>query len=200
MGFRTLLFDPPWDDRGSGKIKRGADRHYPTLKTREIAPVIRASRLFLPADHAHMWMWVTSPRLPDGLEVIDALGFDYKTNVPWVKTRDPLAERCLYENGAADPKLQIGLGQYTRGSHELLLFATRGKGQHESVWHGARNIPSVIFGKRTKHSAKPPESYDLIESISKGPRIEFFARAGRVGWTSAGNQLDTTESNNNGEA
>jgi N6-adenosine-specific RNA methylase IME4 len=215
MGFRTILIDTPWNERGSGKSKRGADKHYPLLKNSEIVSTIKDSRVFMPAENAHLWFWVTNTYLPVGLKVIRELGFDYKTNVPWVKTRTPNAAKCLDEcdtcggsgvvvydgyvgsNGcpdcAVDPKPQIGLCKYLRGSHELLLFATRGKGQSEDVWIGARNIPSVIFAARTKHSKKPAESYDLIESISKGPRLEMFARSGRPGWLAWGNQLNETD-------
>ena len=58
--YRTLLMDPPWNERGCGKVKRGADRHYPLLKTREIAAVIRESGKWQPAEHAHLWMWATN--------------------------------------------------------------------------------------------------------------------------------------------
>lgn len=214
MTFKTILADPPWNEQGGGKSKRGADAHYPLLKTHEIASTIRSSGVFLPGEHSHLWMWATNNKLPDALSIIAALDFVYKTNVAWVKTSTPHAAECLDEcetcggtgvvvyqgyvgsNGcpdcAVDPKLQIGLGQYLRGSHELLLFATRGKGQHPETWQGRRNIPSVIFAPRTKHSRKPDESYELIESISNGPRLEMFARSGREGWLSWGNQLDTT--------
>jgi hypothetical protein len=36
MKYGTILADPPWLERGGGKIKRGADRHYPLMKTRDI--------------------------------------------------------------------------------------------------------------------------------------------------------------------
>lgn len=186
MGFRTLLADPPWNESGAGKIKRGADRHYPVLKTRDIAPTIKESGLFLPAEDAHLWLWVTNNRLPDGLQVISDLGFKYVSNVAWVKTK------CVPADGS-DPKVQIGLGQYLRGSHELLLFAVRGRGQSEDVWHGKRSVPSVLFAPRTKHSAKPAESYDLIERVSKGPAIEFFARGGRAGWLAWGNEMGSAK-------
>ena len=115
--FRTIMADPPWNERGSGRITRGAQRHYPLLKTREIAPTILRCPLFRPAVHAHLWMWATSNRLPDAIQVIAQLGFRYVTNLVWVKVR----------NAARD--LQIGLGQYARGSHELLLFAVKNFGK-----------------------------------------------------------------------
>ena len=204
MTFSTILMDPPWNERGGGKIKRGADRHYGLVKTRDMPDVIHGSGLFLPAEHAHLWMWATNNYLPDALWLIDQLGFTYKTNAVWVKTGDPVHElarvmraikylditglRKMLNTAAQALALQIGLGQYLRGSHELLLFAVRGKGQHESVWNGHRDVPSVIRARRTKHSRKPVESYHLIERVSKPARVEFFARSERPGWVSWGDE------------
>ena len=36
MKYRTLYVDPPWSEVGGGKIKRGADRHYSVMKTKDI--------------------------------------------------------------------------------------------------------------------------------------------------------------------
>lgn len=177
-GYRTIMTDPPWAERGGGKVKRGADRHYPLLPSDEIAGVIKSSGVFVPHEDCHLWMWATNNYLGDALAIIAELGFEYKTNAVWVKSREPQAE---------SPRLQIGLGQYLRGSHELLLFATRGQGQAPDTWTGRRNIPSAFLAPRGRHSAKPVESYELIESVSKGPRVEIFARGLRDGWESWGN-------------
>lgn len=189
MSFHTLLMDPPWNERGGGKSKRGADRHYDLLKTKDMPGVIRGSGLWLPAEHAHLWMWVTNNYLRDGLWLMNELGFEYKTNVVWVKTANPtrLALTGLVAK-LRQLDLQIGLGQYIRGAHELLLFGVRGRGQHESVWEGNRDVPSVIRARRSKHSKKPTESYQLIERVSKPARVEFFARSQRPGWVSWGDE------------
>ena len=170
-GYSCILIDPPWNETGGGRIKRGADRHYPLLKTREMPRVIYESGAFRPAEACHLWMWVTNTFLGDGLWLMDALGFRYLTNVAWVKDR-------------------MGLGQYLRGQHELLLLGVRGSGP--SVRTDARNIPSVIHAPRGKHSAKPEKAYRLIEARTKGPRMELFARHRRPGWSSWGNQCDPT--------
>jgi len=184
-------------ERGGGKIKRGAQAKYNLLPTREMPLVIAKSGLFLPAENAHLYCYVTNNFLPDGIWLMQQLGFDYKTNIGWAKTR-------------------AGLGQYFRGKHELILFGTRGKGMHESVYSGRRDIvswwsseseedtyleaPHVMqegtVGKR-KHSAKPEPFYDLIESRSKGPYVELFARSGRDQWTSWGDEAP--EENYDGE-
>lgn len=160
--YKTLLCDPPWLERGGGKIKRGAQRHYSLMTKEGILKAIQSSGFWLPDDNAHLYLWVTNTFLKDGLWLIDKLEFDYKTNIVWTKD-------------------QIGIGQYFRGKHELLLFATRGKGFENRT--NLRNIPSVLEapiprdarGKRI-HSRKPDASYELIQNRSIGPYVEFFAR------------------------
>lgn len=182
--------DCPWPERGAGKIKRGADKHYPTLTPHEIVETIQDSRVFLPANDAHLWTWATSTHLESALYVIKQLGFVYKTQAAWVKTKQVDFDPEEHEPSDAPPTTQIGLGQYLRGSHELLLFSTRGKGQSPDAWHGSRSIPSVFFAPRTAHSKKPDAAFDLIERVSKGPRLEMFARTGRTGWVAWGNQVN----------
>ena len=171
--WRTALVDPPWNERGGGKIKRGADRHYALLKTCEIAPVILGSGLWNPEDNAHLYLWTTASHLQDAFEVIDSLGFRYVSNVVWIKH-------------------QVGIGQYFRGKHETLLFATRGRGFEART--DRRDLPSALIADHVRdqnrkrvHSAKPEPFYELIEARSKGPFAEFFARRPRDGWTSWGN-------------
>ena len=164
--FSCILMDPPWQERGGGKIKRGADRHYPLVPSRQLPLVILGSGVFRPAQDCHLWMWSTNNFLPDALWLMSALGFRYVTNAVWVKDR-------------------IGLGQYFRGQHELLLLGVQGSGP--AVRTAARDLPSVVFAPRTKHSAKPTEAYELIEARSMGPRLEMFARHPRSGWACWGN-------------
>jgi N6-adenosine-specific RNA methylase IME4 len=184
--YATITMDPPWLERGAGKVKRGADRHYPLIATKDMPLVIAKSGMFRPAAHAHLYMWVTNNYLPDGIWLMQQLGFDYKTNIGWAKTR-------------------AGLGQYFRGKHELILFGTRGRGLHESVYSGRKDIVSwwdpsseedtyveaehvKDAGKRV-HSAKPEVFVELVEARSKGPYLEMFARSEREGWDSWGDEL-----------
>lgn len=177
--FRTINADPPWNEQGGGKIKRGAQRHYPLMKTRDIAPTMSKAIQSLGGVHenAHLYMWVTNNFLRDGFAVMDALGFRYVTNVVWAKE-------------------QMSIGQYFRGKHELMLFGVRGKGLDPSVATDARDIPSCIVaphergpdGKRI-HSRKPEVFRDLIERRSKGPFLELFARTHRPGWESWGDEV-----------
>lgn len=191
--FRCIQIDCPWEERGGGQIKRGADRHYPLVPTEQLPALITGADVWCPAEHAHLHFWVTDNFLEDGLWVVKQLGFRYVRTVPWVKTRAPASSGLV--DDPEDDELRFGIGQYARGAHELMLFCVRGEGQHPSVFTGRRDLPSVIMapvprdesGKRI-HSRKPPRAYEWIEARSHGPRLEMFARTGRPDWTSWGNE------------
>ena len=175
--FNTVLLDPAWNERGAGKYKRGADQHYPIMKTPDLLQAIIKCPFWSNLDeNAHMYMWVTNNFLKDGLWLMEALNFRYITNLVWCKVKEG--------------KLQNGIGQYFRGSHELCLFGTHKKGKKPTTHKTERkDILSAFFEPRTKHSKKPDSFYDLIESRSKGSYLELFARNTRRGWTSWGNEI-----------
>ena len=160
--YKTILAAPPWQEQGGGKIRRGADRHYPLMTTEDIKNLDVGS---LADDSCWLYLWVTNNFLKDGLEVMEHWGFRYVTNFCWAKDR-------------------FGIGYYFRGQHELCLFGVKGnlKPIH-------RNIPSLVHAKRTKHSKKPEESYEVFDRMSHEPRIELFARTKREGWDSWGNEV-----------
>jgi N6-adenosine-specific RNA methylase IME4 len=212
--FRTVSIDFPWPERGGGKIKRGADRHYPLMEVEQGYELLRdtCEPLRRIADNAHMWMWVTDNYLrepskskkKDAFWLMEALGFTYKRTFQWVKVQGK--PRTLdFDTGHAveltgdDVSLRTGIGQYGRGAHETLLFGVRGKGQHPDVFQPHRDVPSVLLaphaidenGKRI-HSRKPDASYELIERRSKGPYLELFARRQWSSeWTCWGNEAPT---------
>ncbi len=166
MTYRTLLMDPPWHEQGGGKCKRGADRHYPLVKDKDMYGVILSCPRLIPDPaQCHLWLWVTNNRLPLGLAIMEGLGFRYINNVVWCKP-------------------SIGLGRYLRGQHELLLFGVLGKTHLPT-----KAPPSVIHAPKRKHSQKPEEAYELIERVSASPRLEMFARKEREGWDNWGNEL-----------
>ncbi len=166
--FKTVAMDPPWQEHGGGQIKRGADRHYPTMDIASIIYTVQRADVWTIDESAHLWLWTTNNFLPDGLTVMSALGFRYVTNLVWCKDK-------------------IGLGQYLRGQHELCLFGVRGDAMVPEV----RNVPSVVHAPRGRHSAKPAEAYAAIERVSPGPRLEMFAREPRSGWTVWGSEVLT---------
>jgi len=206
---KTVQMDPPWPEQGAGKIKRGADRHYKLIKRREdILKVILQSGVWPDwekDESAHLYMWVTNNYLEWGLWLMDALGFTYKTNVVWVKTKadwPDIIDELIDENGGLTlnpltwmkilaAAIRIGIGQYFRGSHELCLFGVRGKAMMPK-----KALPSVFHAPREKgedgkekHSKKPTRAYEIIEATSPGPYLEIFARSERKNWASWGNEI-----------
>ncbi len=85
--YQTIVIDPPWNESGGGKIKRGADRHYSLLKTPAIPGVIKNSGVFTPAENCHLYLWVTNNFLKDGLWVMEQLGFRYVPMITWAKDK-----------------------------------------------------------------------------------------------------------------
>ena len=168
--FAAIVIDAPWAERGAGKIKRGADRHYPLLEEHQIIETVLRAPCWSPDPDAHLYFWVTNNFLESGLLVMRALGFRYITNLAWAKQRP-------------------GLGQYFRGKHELCLFGVRSKGRGTIHRTDRRDITSLVAADRERHSAKPPCFYTLVESRSRGPYLEMFARTERPGWTCWGNEL-----------
>lgn len=168
MLYRTILADPPWMERGGGKIKRGADRHYPLMSTERIMG-LPVERFALP--DSHLYLWVTNNFLHDGLHVMEAWGYRYITCITWVKEGGP------------------GLGQYYRGRTEQLLFGVRGMVPYHIGPDGKRaQGQTVLHLHRGRHSEKPSEFQDMIERVSSGPYLELFARAKRDNWDTWGNE------------
>jgi N6-adenosine-specific RNA methylase IME4 len=184
--YRCLLMDPPWAERGAGQCVRGAQRHYPLMMPPEILRTVLTSGSWRPAPSSHLWVWVTDNWLEAGLWLMGQLGYRYVRTWVWVKMRD-LHANCGPSSlvQAAREALQIGLGQYARGSHETLLFGVRGCLPTPAPKDRG---PSVILAPRGRHSAKPLASYVTIETVSPGPRVEFFARSARAGWDAWGNE------------
>ena len=160
--YRVICADPPWHEQGGGKIKRGADRHYPLMKTAEIKKLPVAD---IADDTCWLFLWVTNNFLKDGLEVMEHWGFDYITNLVWVKP-------------------SFGLGYYFRGQHELCLFGRKGQMKPK-----VRNESSVICADKMKHSQKPQELYTKIDNLIDGAKIELFARHTRKNWDVWGNEV-----------
>lgn len=169
--YNVVMIDPPWNEQGGGKCKRGADKHYPLMKTPEIIRTLNeeCEPLKQMSDTSLCYLWVTNNYLPDGLRVMEAIGYKYITNIVWTKSGN------------------IGMGYYYRGQHELCLFGRRKapgrpKGTTTS-WLGREGIP------RREHSRKPEQIFEMIESQWDGPYLELFARQERDGWDAWGNEV-----------
>lgn len=175
--YQTLMFDPPWNEQGGGKTRRGANRHYDLMKTRDIAELPVGSWA---APNAHLYLWVTNNFLPDGLLVMKAWGFRYVTKIEWFKG-DIDDAQPVEEMDDAD--LQMGIGQYFRGCTEPCLFGVRGSLPYRTLPNGKRAQGKTGFhAPRTQHSAKPEKFRQIVERVSHGPYLEGFARRPAPGW------------------
>lgn len=174
--FKTILADPPWQFQNrTGKVAPEHKRlsRYRTLTFSEIErlPVGQVAE-----QTAHLYLWVPNALLPEGLEVMRAWGFHYKSNIVWQKIR---------KDGGPDGR---GVGFYFRNVTELLLFGVRGKNARTLA--PGRTQVNIISKRKREHSRKPDEQYGLITSCSPGPYLELFARGPQPGWVIWGNQAD----------
>lgn len=164
---RLVYADPPWDIAQLGA--RGAGKHYDLMTLEHIKGMGEAIQALTTPDSV-LLLWVTNAALPAGLEVMEAWGYRYVTNAAW-------------------DKYYMGLGNYVRNSHELLLLGVRGK-----VKVKFRGQRSVLHFPRMEHSVKPTEIYPMIERLFDGPYLELFARArpnSRADWRVWGDEIDS---------
>lgn len=172
--YGTILADPPWQFQNrTGKVAPEHKRlsRYPTLALQEIIelPIAVAA-----AEKSHLYLWVPNALLKEGLEVMKAWGFEYKTNIVWHKVR---------KDGGPDGR---GVGFYFRNTTELVLFGIRGKIRTSKP---GRTQVNIIRTQKREHSRKPDELYDIIEACSPEPFLELFARGQRKKWAQWGNQV-----------
>ena len=163
--YDVIYADPAWRYDFSKSNSREIENQYPTMTIEEICA------LKVPAkENAVLYMWATAPKLLEAIKVLNAWGFEYKTQAVWDKEI-------------------IGMGYWFRGQHEILIVATKGK---FSPPEQPLRISSVIREKRTKHSKKPIYVRDMIEQwFPNAERLEMFARTSGENWDVWGNEVDS---------
>ncbi len=174
--FATVLADPPWQfTNKTGKVAPEHKRlaRYGTMKLDEIAALPVGD---IAAPTSHLYLWCPNAMLPDGLAVMKAWGFTYKSNIVWHKVR---------KDGGSDGR---GVGFYFRNVTEMILFGVRGKNARTGP--AGRSQVNMIQTRKREHSRKPDEQYELIEACSDGPYLELFARGERKRWHTWGHQAD----------
>lgn len=167
MKYKVILCDAPWSYRNKntgGSMSSGSANKYSTLSMEDIKnlPISEISD-----KNSVLYLWATTPLLPEALEVLQYWGFKYKTALYWRKI------------------MSLGMGFWYRGQVEMLLMGVRGNLKAFRI-----QKPNFIQTKVRKHSQKPDEFYDLIEENKLTPRIELFATSKRKGWTSIGYEID----------
>ena len=174
--YKTIYADPPWRFQNrTGKVAPEHKRltRYETMTLEEIMSLPVAD---IAADKAHLYLWIPNAMLPDGLAVMNAWGFEYKSNIIWEKVR---------KDGLPDGR---GVGFYFRNVTEMCLFGILKKSSPNRTLAPARSQVNLIRTMKREHSRKPDEIIPIIEACSPAPRIELFARGDRAGWDMWGNQ------------
>jgi N6-adenosine-specific RNA methylase IME4 len=158
--YQTIVVDPPWRFDRQPKCVR------PKYGLLDLECVKRFPIPDLAATNSHLYLWVPNALLKEGCDVMNRWGFDYKTEIIWIKH-------------------QMGVGNYYRNSSEPILFGVRGK-----LPTLRRDVRTWFLADRRQHSRKPDEFYRIVESMSPGPRIDVFSREYRPGWDQLGDQCD----------
>jgi len=174
--FGTVLADPPWQFQNrTGKMAPEHHRlsRYSTMSLDDIRVMPVQDVL---AEKAHLYLWVPNALVSEGMQVMKAWGFTYKTNIIWFKIR---------ADGGPDRR---GVGFYFRNVTEMLLFGVRGKDVR--TLKPGRTQPNIIVSRKREHSRKPDEQYQIIDDCSWGPYLELFSRGSRDGWVGWGDQAD----------
>lgn len=163
--YGTIYADPPWQyDNQSTRAAMG--NHYGGMTVDEICALpVRE----LAADDSHLHLWTTNAFLFDCPRILAAWGFEFKSTFVWVKP-------------------QMGIGNYWRNSHEILLTAVRGDAKR----FNDHSMMSWLECPRSAHSSKPEQIRTYIERASPGPYLELFARRQAEGWSAWGNQIERT--------
>lgn len=182
MRYRTIVADPPWPiewsvgkttaGKSSGSVRTYNKKALP-YSTMTVGDMAALDVESLSQDDAHLFMWTLDRFVMDGSAstVCRAWGFE------------PLPQMIVWN------KPNAGLGRILRPAHELIMVGRRGAARLNEI--SARTVQEwqqVYENGSKKHSAKPDGSFDFIESLSEGPRLEMFSRRGRLGWDSWGDE------------
>jgi N6-adenosine-specific RNA methylase IME4 len=164
--FGCIYADPPWlyDNQGT---RAATSNHYDGMTVDELCDPNLMPIAALAAKDAHLHLWTVNAFLFECPKIFDAWGFDFKSTFVWTKR-------------------EIGIGNYWRNSHEILLTAVRGDAKH----FDDHSLRSWLECARGRHSDKPDQVRDMIAKASPTPRIELFARAEHDGWLSWGDQIE----------
>jgi len=167
--YRTICADPPWRPALGGTWTAEADRSRPQRFYRTMS-LDEICNLRVPsAPQAHLYVWTLAQHPDWGCEVARRWGFEPLIMLTWDKGRP-------------------GTGRFQCNTEHIIVARKGGR-------HG--NPFGQVFGGTCfrwpagRHSAKPPEFYDLVAKASPGPYLELFARVRRPGWHAWGNEVSS---------
>jgi N6-adenosine-specific RNA methylase IME4 len=177
--FTVIYADNPWefDNKAArGSVERGGN-YKSTMSVEEMA-AMGALVKHHAADNALLFLWCPIAFILNGsgVAVARAWGFEPKQMFAWVKMTNDME------------KPRFITGNYFRGAFEPAIVCTRGRATPLIKNKGLPNVLHAPWGK--KHSEKPEGVQDMLDKlIPDGPRVEFFARRFRPGWSCLGNEL-----------
>lgn len=174
--YKIIYADPPWHynarNNPNTKFSRGVHSHYPTMSVDEICSLPVSE---LADENCALILWVTFPKLKEGLRVMEAWGFRYVT----------VAFNWFKANKSGTPF--FGVGYYTKSNSEIALLGIKGRMAPISNY-----VSQVIISNREEHSKKPDIIRDkIVELFGDLPRIELFARQKTDGWSVWGNEVNS---------
>ena len=182
--YSIIYADPAWSYNDS--LGNNPDYGGITYKTMSIDEIKALPVKTMADKDCVLFIWVTSPLLIEGLEVIESWGFKFKTLAfNWIKVSQ---QGNYYHNS----------GRWTMGNCELCLLATKGKPQRVR-----KDIKQLQILRREGHSKKPDLIRKLIVDLMGDlPRVELFARGQKNrdlfdfnrfdGWDTWGNQVENS--------
>lgn len=168
--YRCILIDPPWPQRMSGQYSTSRKKRAEKLpyQTMQVVDLMKLPVRSVSSEDCHLWLWTTNQFIEEGFLLMRAWGFKFLAPIHAVKPS--------------------GLGNYFVHRSQTILFGYKEKCRFPL----ARYKPNVInVGDPKRHSEKWDETYDYIEAISPGPRLELFARRKRPGWDVWGNEVSS---------
>jgi len=174
MKYSILYCDPAWDydnriQHNGNETTGSAVYHYPTMKLEDMKKLNIAE---ITEKDALMFMWSSSPHLPQAIELMQYWGFEYKTIAfVWDKQR-------------------VNPGYYTMSQCEVCLVGKKGRIPSP---RGAKNAKQFLSQMRGRHSEKPSEIRDRItQMFPTQSKIELFARQKTEGWDVWGNEVESS--------
>jgi len=192
--YGVLYADPPWDYRDRNKAG-GRTLRYRTMTTEQIKALPVPG---LAEAGAAMFLWITMPNIPVGMEVLAAWGFRFSTVAfTWTKlNRKPLSvkglRQALRENRTiiyyqGEPYTTfMGQGRNTRGNAEIVLLGFNGRCPPRA----RADVRSEVLAPLREHSRKPDEVRDrIVDLYGPARRLELFARDRHPGFDAWGDQV-----------
>lgn len=158
--FAVGYADPPWEQEAWSDVT-GQDKglKYPPMPLDEIKALCAGDRSPFTPD-AILFLWVTTNRLDDGIDVLKAWGFSFVSAITW-------------------DKQQIGMGRWVRDRTEHLLIGKRG--DFPGLVMGTQT-ESLYSEQKSEHSRKPVWFAEQIDRLFPDMRkLELFQRKASLG-------------------